>query len=72
MNYEIHLLDEKTKKMLHHYESLFIPIPGDIIPLPPVEDGACFIVKVRLLPDSDSNRMVCFGTITSRGKYILN
>ena len=61
MTYEIHLLEETTKQMIHHFDSVFVPMVGDIIPLPPVENGLCFVVKCRMLPDSDSNRMICFG-----------
>jgi hypothetical protein len=62
MIYEIHLLEETTKQMIHHFNSLFVPMAGDIIPLSLAENGVCFVVKCRMLPDSDSNRMVCFGT----------
>lgn len=62
MSYEIHLLEETTKQMIHHFDSLFVPMAGDIIPLTPAENGECFVVKCRMLPGSDSNRMVCFGT----------
>jgi hypothetical protein len=62
MIYEIHLLEENTKQMIHHFDSVFVPMAGDIYPLPPSENGVCFVVKCRMLPDSDSNRMVCFGT----------
>lgn len=62
MTYEIHLLEETTKQMIHYFNSVFVPISGDIIPLPPAENGMCFVIKYRMLPDSDSNRMLCFGT----------
>jgi hypothetical protein len=62
MTYKIHLIEEKTKQIIHHFDSVFVPMAGDIYLLSPAENGVCFAVKCRILPDSDSNRMVCLGT----------
>jgi len=64
--YEINLLvGEKFYKSYDWYE---IPIVDDVLAIEN-GDGSVFIVKKRLLPMSDSNRVVLFGTIEKEITY---
>ena len=61
MTYEIQLIEKISGKLVHSFNSVFIPLVGDIILLTP-ENEICFIVKGRIFTDLNNNRVSCFGS----------
>lgn len=60
MNFEIVLMYKNTESMIISYSYYIIPNVGDILSL---SESKLFTVEQRLLPTTDSNRVVLFGSI---------
>lgn len=58
-NYDITLLNYK-KEFILSYRWYFVPVIGDSLTL---SEDSLFVVKERLLPTTDSNRVVLIGEL---------